>query len=192
MSHPPSTLVVGSRLTLIFSRTRLPRFHAQLDAFRKALPEMHWQSTVGWECNIEDLQSAEEQRHVLPKLLLQHTGPHLVTTQSPVVLMSMSSLFNPETDVFYVLEEGTEIPEPRPWYRYGDIADWFDAYWDFTYDVQTEEALQAANALMLLPEAEVTKEQFMAVHAKLQATLSDTNRYWMRWCAYGERHGWEV
>lgn len=144
--------------------------------------------------NIEHGLSFVAQRTVLPELLrsLPEGMSIAVTTQSPVVLMSMSALFDPKVDTFLVARKGEKGVElvPQRWYRYGDIAAWTDAVCGFTQDVEAEQALDHARAFLRRREGDQTREDYQKISAELSAVLSSTDRFWGRWVGLGDDREW--
>lgn len=140
------------------------------------------------------------QRRILPALLEAVTlmaGPNrpvqlALTTHAPLVLASVETEFNPQTDRLFNFERkgrGVVQVEEVPWAKFGDASSWltspaFDM--DSGYSREAETAMKAADDLMAgyydgLPDTLRTVEQ---IHAELKRTLDGGDPYWPLWLPY--------
>lgn len=138
------------------------------------------------------------QRRIVPALLDvmealtgQHDVPvQLITaTHSPLVLASVESRFSTETDAVWTLdlEDGEVVLSEFPWRRQGDANAWLtSSIFELKEprSLESEEAI--TDALALLKQNEPTLEEAEAVDAALRCSLSDVDRFWIRWSSFME------
>lgn len=122
----------------------------------------------------------------------------IAATHSPLVLASVEPSFEPEKDCIWDFDlVGNEV-EARlyPWSRKGDVNAWL-ASGVFNLkepgSVQSEEALGLARAFLrtaaqaqnALTEAQTL--QLQEIDARLRASLSEVDPFWIRWSQFRER-----
>lgn len=136
------------------------------------------------------------QRRIVPALLdvmRALTGDEgislqlIAVTHSPLVLASLEPHFEPERDAIFMLDlvDKTVTLEEFEWTRLGDADAWltsdiFDLH--EARSIEAETALRRARALVKADEAEA--DQIREVDGLLQAALSATDRFWLRWSAW--------
>lgn len=143
------------------------------------------------------------QRAILPSILraadeLRREGSEtqLVTaTHSPLVLASLEPVFDAERDAWLDLDLTRDGDERhielhlRPFVRRGDVSAWLvsDAF-----DLEEARSLEAETAireaLALAREPSPSKKAIERVHRLLQASLGDTDRFWVRWTEFKRSH----
>lgn len=150
-------------------------------------PETHlhprWQRTI-----LPSLHTALKEWHRSAGCQVQF----LVATHSPLVLASMEPIFDPDQDALWKLDlNGGQVAiEQDNSYRRGDASAWLTSdVFDLkeAKSVEAEDALGAA--LALLKENAPTAEAIDTVTAKLAATLTETDRFWMRWAQFAREQG---
>ncbi len=136
------------------------------------------------------------QRRIVPALLdvmEALTGDHdvrvqlLAATHSPLVLTSTEPLFDPERDAIWELDlvQGEVVLSETPWYRRGDANSWLTSS---VFDLREPRSLEAeqalSEALELLRDKHPDSEALARVEHKLRSTLSEDDRFWVRWTAW--------
>ncbi len=111
----------------------------------------------------------------------------ITATHSPLVLASAEPSFDPAQDAWFDLdlkEERVELKN-RDFVRHGDVSNWLtsDAF-DLKEprSLEAEEAITKALALVKIPKP--PKKEIDEVNELLRASLSDVDRFWMRWSAF--------
>lgn len=147
------------------------------------------------------------QRRIVPALLSVMdalTGTRdvpvqlLAATHSPLVLASVEPDFDPETDCIwdFDLVNGEVHATLYPWSRKGDVNSWLasDVFnLKEPASVQAEEALGLARgflratAMTLQPLTDEQKQQLHDIDAKLRASLSDVDPFWIRWSRFRDQ-----
>ena len=118
----------------------------------------------------------------------------VVTTHSPLVLISAEPWFDPGLDAWFDLELDGEPPEARLHRRtytpHGTAGSWLTSE---AFNLPTDRSLEAEHAILRAREicrhAEPPLEEVMVVHAELRAALPDIDRFWVRWNAFVESRG---
>lgn len=148
------------------------------------------------------------QRRIVPALLgvMQAlTGEQkipvqlIAATHSPLVLASVEPDFDPAKDRIwdFDLVNGEVQAKNYPWSRKGDVNGWLSSG---VFDLEEPRSLPAERALhdakqLLLelprpsPDAQpaisdVLKERLQTVDAALRASLSDVDKFWIRWSQF--------
>ena len=136
------------------------------------------------------------QRRIVPALLdvmAALTGEHdvsvqlITATHSPLVIVSMESIFDEEKDAIWELDmvEGSVQLRQSAWCRRGDANSWLTSpVFDLKEprSVEAEEAISEALALVRAdspPRADLER-----VDGLLRAALGDVDRFWVRWSAF--------
>lgn len=112
----------------------------------------------------------------------------ITVTHSPLVLASTEPHFDPDTDAIFTLDldaRHTVTLEEYDWKRRGSADAWltspiFDL--EDTGSIPAEEA--RALALAVLRQDNPDPAQIEEADRKLRATLSSTDRFWLRWAAW--------
>lgn len=138
------------------------------------------------------------QRAILPALLnvaqtLTDAGDASVqiiaSTHSPLVLASLEPHFEQERDAWFDLdfEDERAVLRKRPFLRHGDASSWLtsDAF-DLTAARSIEAEAAITTALALLRSDEPELDALKSAHRALQASLSDIDRFWVRWAGFYE------
>lgn len=141
------------------------------------------------------------QRRIVPSLLRVMdalTGEHKAQTQliaathSPLVLGSVEPKFDPKYDSWFDLdlEQKVVILRKREYYRRGEIDNWLTSpAFDLKEprgSIEAEEAIQAA--LSLARQRSPDQKDIDRVDELLQASLGDTDRFWVRWTSFRNAH----
>jgi hypothetical protein len=111
----------------------------------------------------------------------------IAATHSPLVLASTETLFDPEKDAIWELDlrDGNVELKEFGWARRGDANAWLtSSVFDLKEprSVEAEEAMTAA--LSLLRQDSPDLEEVERVDGLLRSSLSDIDRFWVRWSAY--------
>ncbi len=137
------------------------------------------------------------QRRVVPALLRVMdalTGEHpaqtqlIAATHSPLVLSSVEPTFEAAKDSWFDLdlEENGVVLRKREYFRRGEIGNWLTSpAFDLKEprgSIEAEDAIQAA--LALVRQRAPKKQDVDQVDELLQASLGDTDRFWVRWSAF--------
>jgi hypothetical protein len=122
----------------------------------------------------------------------------ITATHSPVLMVSVEPLFNPEEDAWFDLDLVTydngevrvELSRP-PFIRQGDVSRWLTSK---AFDMSSARSPEAEEALEEAAHA-LSDEAFEAGKAreldtKLRRLLGDTDPFWMRWSFVAEKRGW--
>lgn len=129
---------------------------------------------------------------VLQRLLLEADGTELqvlATTHAPLVLASLETLFDPQTDRLFNLEldeTGKVRLEKIEWAKQGDAVEWLQSpAFDMKsgYSREAERALSAAQSFLAkrtdqLPDGLQTREQ---IEQELKRALGVDDPFWPRW-----------
>lgn len=143
------------------------------------------------------------QRSVLPSLLdvgeeLSNDlrAQFLVATHSPLVMASVESVFDQDTDkLFHVdlsLNGEVSFRELR-FIRYGSVDAWLTSdVFDLRHarSLEAESALERAKALQHEPQP--SEEEVREVSEQLIRSLASDDRFWPRWVYFAEQHGVEL
>jgi hypothetical protein len=134
------------------------------------------------------------QRTILRSLLdgskTLHTGAEvqlLAATHSPLVLASAEPFFNADRDAWFDfdLEATTVTLQKRAFERKGEVSQWLTSE---AFDLREARSLEAEEAisaaLSLLQETSPDGARVQKVTEQLRATLSDIDRFWVRWSEY--------
>lgn len=109
------------------------------------------------------------------------------TTHSPLVLASVEPLFDPSLDIIWEFKLADHLVrlEEFPWHRRGDASSWLTSS---VFELQEARSLEAETALEkargLLKTQRPRPEEVQEVDQLLKASLSDTDKFWIRWSAY--------
>ncbi|MCA9048202.1 MAG: AAA family ATPase [Planctomycetaceae bacterium] len=143
------------------------------------------------------------QRTILSSLLNLTTIMHqqasiqlICATHSPLILASTEPMFNPNTDAWFDLDLSTEDRKPvvelrkRDFMRHGDVSRWLTSE---AFDLRQPRSLEAERAITraveLSAKGSATESEISEVDALLQASLGETDRFWLRWLGFRDRLG---
>lgn len=139
------------------------------------------------------------QRRIVPSLLKVMetlTKAHqswvqlLAVSHSPLVLASAEPWFDAEQDAWFDLdlESRSVILRRRHFVRLGQVDNWLTSEAFDLREPRSFEAEQAiAEALALLRSPEPSWDDLASVDNSLRTTLSDIDRFWVRWSAFREQ-----
>jgi hypothetical protein len=115
----------------------------------------------------------------------------IVTTHSPLVLASLEPIFDSEKDAWFDLDlnrtenESRVQLEKRDFVRHGDVSNWLTSE---AFDlkeprsIEAEEAITKALSLAKMPAP--SRKQINEVDRLLRDSLSDVDRFWVRWTEF--------
>lgn len=143
------------------------------------------------------------QRSILSSLLnlvpTLHKGARtqlIVATHSPLVLASAEPSFDPKKDAWFDLdlnrkkEVGRVELKKRNFVRLGDVSSWLTSEAFDLKEARSLESEQAiTRALELLRNPSPSRQDINEVDALLKASLSDIDRFWMRWSEFRKGRG---
>lgn len=138
------------------------------------------------------------QRSILRSLLTLTKLTHLeasiqliAVTHSPLVLASAEPTFDPKTDAWFDLDltpDNTVVLRKREFERLGDVSNWLTSE---AFDLKQARSLEAeeaiTKALALLRKVYPTVEEVMEVDGLLRGSLSEIDRFWVRWSEFRDR-----
>lgn len=141
------------------------------------------------------------QRVILKSLLAviaRLTGDHdlqvqvLAATHSPMVLVSLDPIFEPERDRLWSLDlvDARVVLLCEPWRRRGDANAWLTSpSLDLPQprSIEAERAIARADALGNKVDS-VTPQEIAEIDSELRAVLGDTDPYWLGWRFFLEQH----
>ncbi|MDO5703636.1 MAG: AAA family ATPase [Paracoccus sp. (in: a-proteobacteria)] len=116
----------------------------------------------------------------------------VAATHSPMILASMETVFDADTDVLYHLYgDGPRVRlEDTPFVKYGDASGWLTSPLfglRHARSREAERAIEDAKSLQLL--ADVTQAEVAEVSGRLKRHLSGDDKFWPRWLYFAEQHG---
>ncbi len=136
------------------------------------------------------------QRRIVPALLdvmAALTGEHdvpvqlITATHSPLVIVSMESIFDEEKDAIWELDmvEGSVQLRQSAWYRRGDANSWLtSSVFDLKEPRSIEAEVAISQALALARADSPPRADLERVDGLLRAALGDVDRFWIRWSAF--------
>jgi AAA domain, putative AbiEii toxin, Type IV TA system len=114
----------------------------------------------------------------------------LAVTHSPLVLASVEPLFDAERDAWFDLDlVSSEVElKRREFVRRGDAASWLTSE---AFDLEEARSAEAEEALVEAREVlrgrpPFDRDRLRKVDRKLRKTLSEVDRFWVRWSAFYE------
>lgn len=143
------------------------------------------------------------QRAILPSILraaneLRSRGAEtqiITATHSALVLASLEPVFDADCDAWLDLDmkrDGDERHvelQQRTFVRRGDVSAWLTSD---AFDLEEARSLESETAireaLALARQASPSKKDIERVHKLLQASLSDIDRFWVRWTEWRKTH----
>jgi len=140
------------------------------------------------------------QRRIVPAILEVMnalTGSHnsrvqlIAVTHSPLVLASAEPFFDEDKDAWFDLdlEERQVILRKRDFVRLGDVSEWLTSE---AFDLKEPRSLESeeaiTEALELSGSPSPSKADIDRVEKLLQASLGDTDRFWLRWVEFRRAH----
>ena len=116
----------------------------------------------------------------------------IAATHSPMILASLESSFDANTDVLYHLygDNGTVKLEETAFIKYGDASGWLTSPLFGLRHARSREAentIDEAKSLQMEPEP--SAEAVAAVSDKLRMYLAGDDKFWPRWLYFAEQHG---
>lgn len=116
----------------------------------------------------------------------------VAATHSPMILASMETVFDADTDVLYHLYgDGPRVRlEDTPFVKYGDASGWLTSPLfglRHARSREAERAIEDAKSLQLLED--VTQAEVAEVSARLKRHLAGDDKFWPRWLYFAEQHG---
>lgn len=126
---------------------------------------------------------------VMQSLAGQSTVQLIAATHSPLLLASVEPIFDQKKDAWFDLDlqpgAGKVVLKKRPFVRLGDVSHWLTSEaFDLkeARSLEAESAIQQALELARSPAPEVSAVE--RVNGLLCASLSDIDRFWVRWSAF--------
>ena len=126
----------------------------------------------------------------------QATIQLVVATHSPLVLASTEPYFDAEADAWFDLDlvrrgKTAEVKlARRDFVRHGDVSSWLTSE---AFDLKEPRSLEAeqaiVSALALARQPKPDKAELKRVEQMLKASLSDIDRFWVRWTEFRSGHG---
>lgn len=116
----------------------------------------------------------------------------IAVTHSPLVLASAEPFFDPRRDAWFDLdlEDRQVVLRRREFLRQGDVSKWLTSE---AFDLKEARSLEAeraiTDALELLKLPSPSQEEIQRVDKELRASLSDIDRFWVRWSAFRDDRG---
>jgi predicted ATPase len=133
-------------------------------------------------------------RAVLEAAGVLHDGATIqlvAATHSPLIMAAAEPLFDPETDAWFDLDLESEkvVLQKRRFVRRGDVSAWLTSE---AFDLKEPRSLEAEEAireaLKLAKKPSPAEAKVRRVHKLLQASLGDTDRFWLRWSEFERSH----
>lgn len=141
------------------------------------------------------------QRAILPALLdiqsllsSELEIQFIISTHSPLVLASVESFFDPDTDGLFHLSANEETGEAElssiDFVRYGQVNSWLTSP---IFDLgqpraqSAEDVINQAKKLQL--QTSPDRRRVQKVHQLLTEQLSETDPFWPRWLYFAEKNG---
>ncbi len=131
----------------------------------------------------------------------------LVATHSPLVLASMEPRFDAALDALWKLELVTrqmdvlrdgnkvtiDVPEVQlarqEWYKRGDVTAWLTSLFDLLNARSWEADKAIREAMQLVTQKEPDIQKIRELTAEMHRVLPETDRTWVRWAEFAEKHG---
>jgi hypothetical protein len=118
----------------------------------------------------------------------------VAATHSPMIMAAAEPLFDPETDAWFDLDldeaTGKVDLEKCNFVRRGDVSSWLTSE---AFDLKEPRSLEAETAiretLKLVKQPDPSTADVQRVHQLLQASLGDTDRFWLRWTEFEHSRG---
>lgn len=116
----------------------------------------------------------------------------VAATHSPMILASMETAFDADTDVLYHLYgDGPKVKlEETPFVKYGDASGWLTSPLfglRHARSREAEKAIEDAKALQLAEDA--SPDAVSEVSDRLKRHLAGDDKFWPRWLYFAEQHG---
>jgi AAA domain, putative AbiEii toxin, Type IV TA system len=132
--------------------------------------------------------------HIAESLHKKATIQLVAATHSPLILASAEPFFEAGRDAWFDLDldRSAKTPtvrlEQRPFVRRGEVSEWLTSE---AFDLREPRSLEAegaiVEALSLARRNDVRRSDIDRVDRSLRETLSDTDRFWMRWTEFKKR-----
>nr|WP_272212362.1 AAA family ATPase [Marinicella sp. W31]MDC2878276.1 AAA family ATPase [Marinicella sp. W31] len=116
----------------------------------------------------------------------------VAVTHSPMILASMETVFDADTDVLYHLYgDGPKVQlEETPFVKYGDASGWLTSpLFGLRHARSREAELAIEDAKSLQLREEVTQAEVAQVSDRLKRYLSGDDKFWPRWLYFAEQNG---
>jgi len=113
-----------------------------------------------------------------------------IVTHSPLILASAEPHFDDTQDAWFDLdlvrgERPHVVLSRRDFVRHGDVSNWLTSE---AFDLEQSRSLEAERAIQkaleIVRKSDASEAELEAVTRALQATLGDTDRFWMRWSQF--------
>ncbi len=118
----------------------------------------------------------------------------IAATHSPLVLASAEPFFNPDKDAWFDLDFGRNGQagrvqlRKRNFVRRGDVSKWLTSEaFDLKEPTSVEAEEAITKALALLKKPAPTKEEVKEVDRLLEGSLSEVDRFWVRWSEFRKK-----
>ena len=121
----------------------------------------------------------------------------LISTHSPLVMASMESFFDAQTDKLFHLSASETTGEAELKYmnfvKYGHINSWLTSPVFNLGQARAQEAENAINsAKWIQTQKNPNQRDVENVHKKLISELSESDPFWPRWLYFAEQNGVKV
>ncbi len=143
------------------------------------------------------------QRVILPaildvsSILSKEIEPQImVTTHSPLVMLSLEALFSDESDRVYHLQlsDSREVAfNPVDFLRLGRVDEWLTSdVFELKQARSREGESTVEEAKRVLDDPRPNREQLNSITEQLRGTLPADDIFWQRWVFFARQHGAEV
>jgi len=120
----------------------------------------------------------------------------VAATHSPLVLASAEPLFDPDQDAWFDLDlsrdgqTGRVELNKRKFVRRGNVSKWLTSEaFDFKEPTSIEAEEAITKALALLEEPHPTQKAIDEIDLLLKESLSEVDRFWVRWSKFRKKLG---
>lgn len=116
----------------------------------------------------------------------------VAATHSPMILASLESTFDEDTDrLYHLFADGASVSlEQTPFVKYGDASGWLTSPLfglSHARSREAEAAIDAAKSLQLATDPPT--EEVAKVSEQLKRHLDAADKFWPRWLFFAEQHG---
>ena len=187
----------GVRRIIALSYMLLWTFHEHQHAARQ-LGEKPTEQVILIVDELESHLHPRWQRSILGALLKLAPVLHstakiqlIAATHSPLVMASAEPNFDEKQDAWFDIDFHNESRPPRvellkrEFVRRGDVVSWLTSE---AFDLREGRSLEAETAIVaaleVLKNPKTPTAEIERVNTLLQSSLSDTDRFWMRWSQY--------
>jgi hypothetical protein len=116
----------------------------------------------------------------------------ITASHSPLVLASAEPHFDDNKDAWFDidLEEGSVVLRKRDFVLHGEVSNWLTSE---AFDLKEPRSLEAetaiGEALALARKSSPEAADIARVERLLSGSISDIDRFWVRWTAFRKQHG---